>query len=542
MALPGTRQSTIFEDPEFNLGMNADAFANLGLDDLIVAQDQNLATLLSDAQQKQDSAAGIMGLPNANTTVANPAVAQAVQQTVAPTDNLTRAKDLFEKYATGFDPGQQGYDFWAQQYAKEGATPESVIQQFLSPTDTAAPRTFYMQSDPDYIAAKKASLPKVDTSGFEKFEGKPYDPNAYKTVRDQLAAQQKVLTSQFKVPYQSTFGDVDQTLDDMAKRLAAMGISDIREFGMRHELPVEKVYETIPQDEGPSLTVDTGKYRTISGIKGKGSEGETIYDYRELTPDEVKRLQFRDDSGVGFLPIERQDTKNLYNTPFATTTYYNKKTGQVLDTKAFGGKDEAGLFASSGAGRGYTDYRVMFDKSGTPIFVPQKEKSGMDAFVAKDLPGILSVLRFVPGAAPFVMAAQVAGALHQGAKPGDIAKQVIPSLIASNLGKIVGAGMDKFNISAPTTEVGKLAMQGGLGALSSLIQGGSLEDALKSGALSAAGSGISSLLPESKDFDYAKIIRAVAPAIASGKLTNADVFRLMSSLAAPTKTKPPGKP
>lgn len=536
MALPGTRQSTIFEDPEFNLGMNADAFANLGLDDLILAQDQNLATLLSDAQQKQDSAAGIMGLPNANTTVANPAVAQAVQQTVAPTDNLTRAKELFEKYATGFDPGQQGYDFWAQQYAKEGATPESVIQQFLNPTDTKAARTFYMQSDPDYIAAKKAALPQIDTSNFPKFEGKPYDPSAYDTLVRQLTAQQKILAPK-GVSYKSSFGGETETISDMAKRLAAMGISDIRDFGRRYEIPVEKVYETVYQDEGPELKVDTGRYRTPIGVKEKTGEGELIYDYRDLTPDEIKRIQFKD--RMGYLPVQEQDV--LQNKLDANTVYYNKKTGEYLNPRQFGGKG-GDIWASSGAGDGFTDYRVMFSQDGTPVFIPNKQLSGMKEFITEDLSGILSVLRFIPGAQIPVMLAQAAAAAYMGAKPQDILKSAATSYLASNIGKLGDKFLPQLGFDLPTSDFGKMAMQAGYSGLASLIQGGDLEDALKSGALSAAGSGISSLLPESKDFDYAKIIRAVAPAIASGKLTNADVFRLMSSLAAPTKKKTPGKP
>ena len=96
----------------------------------------------------------------------------------------------------------------------------------------------------------------------------------------------------------------------------------------------------------------------------------------------------------------------------------------------------------------------------------------------------------------------------------------------------------------PTTDLGKLAYSGGLGTLQSLIQGSDFETALKSGALSAAGTGIRGLLPAvpEGELDYGKILTALAPAIADGKLSNADVFRLIQAAVPPTNKKTPGKP
>lgn len=503
----------------------------------------------------------------------------------------TQARELFKTYATGFDPGEEGLEFWANKFKQPTSSYQDVVQEFLKPKDELAPRLKAMEADPQYRAAMglmalpgaKTSIAnqdvanaiaqqvatdnlaseldgdvgrvtptsignrleldaaEEDVSTGPKFEGKPYDPAAYNTVLKQLTAQQQALSSK-GVPYTSTFGGASETVQDMAKRLAAMGISDIRDFGMKHELPVEKVYETIEQDEGPALTLDTGKYRTISGVKGFDAERNPVFEYRELTPDETKNLKF-DESGFAFLPADQIKRSDLVNTPYATTKYYNKKTGEEIDTRQFGGKAESGLFASSGAGEGYTNYRVVYDeKTGTPIFLPEKEMSGMKEFVAKDLPGILSVLRFIPGASIPVMLAQAASAAYMGVKPEEILKKIGTTLIASNLDKIVGAGMKGLDIPMPTSDIGKLAMQGGLGGLSALIQGATPEQALKSGALSAAGSGISSLLPKSDSgIDYSRVIRALAPSIARGQLSNADLFRAISALA-PSKKKAPGGP
>lgn len=612
MAFPGTRQFSIFEDePGFNLGMNADAFRNLGI---------NIPG---------EPGGGLMSLQGANTTVANPAV---VENIVAQANNQnnkavgygseliggdttsTTARDLFNYYATGFNPDQAAIDFWNNKIATTGY--ENTLNEFLNPAQgSAAPRFDVMSKDEDYLKIAKpipatptAPEPKeivdlvrdvddrfstvgaeqanvvpggpanleartvsdtgqtqtqqtaVDTSNFPKFEGKPYDPVAYDNILKQLTAQSQVLQQQFKVPYSSTFGGAQETVQDLAKRLAAMGLSDISELGMKHELPVEKVYETIPGEEGGSMTFDTGKYQTISGFKGYDAERNPIFEYRELTPDEVKKLQF-DKSGFAFLPSGMIDRKDLANTPYATTKYYNKKTGQEIDTRQFGGKAESGLFASSGAGEGYTNYRVIYDAKGNPVFVPEKQLSGMKDFVVNTLPGLLSVASIIPGAAPFVTAAQVAGGLAAGVDPGKLMESVGRSLIASNIGNLLPAGLQeiglldkpiwddylgKFVGGLPTTDLGKLALSAGSSGLSSLIRGGDLESALKSAALSTVGTGISSLLPKGKigDFDYGQLLTALAPALADGKLSNADIFRLVNLYAKQEakQGKTPGKP
>lgn len=578
---------------------------------------------------------GLMDLPGANTTIANPFVSQAladradqaataapVAKTEIPITPIKQATEVVDSGQTltqrAADPNQMfGFDISG---FKPGATVEDVYQQFLDRTadigglqhwtkeigptvesdelarflESAAPerervsklttpdvisvKDLYSQAlgrtnvSPEeltywqrqfgrdispaeierFLASAKPELEtskytpfsaEIDESLFPKFEGRAYNPAAYENLVDQLTGQQKFLESK-GMKYGSTFGDAQATVQDIAKRLASVGISSIYDLGMKHELPVEKVYETIEQDEGAPLQFDTGKYRTISAFKGYDNERNPIFEYRELTPDEVKKLKF-DEEGAAFLPIGMGKQSELMNTPYATTKYYNKKTGEEIDARKIGSKAESGLFASSGAGDGYTNYRVMYAGDGTPIVIPEKNLSGMKEFIAEDLSGILSVLRFIPGAQIPVMLTQAAAAAYMGADPKDVLANLAKSYIASNLGKIVAGGADKLGIEMPTSDLGKLALQGGLGTLSSLIQGGDLETALKSGALSAASSGIANLLPKGDGtFDYSKIIQALAPALARGEITNADVFRLISTLVPSDesgKKKGPGK-
>lgn len=436
-------------------------------------------------------------------------------------------------------------DLYSQALGRTNVSPEEIAywqRQFGREISPAEVERFLASAKPELETSKYTPFSTtVDTSAFPKFEGRAYNPAAYENLVDQLSSQQKALESKgFK--YSSTFGGAQETVQDIAKRLASLGLSSIYDLGMKHELPVEKVYETVPGDEGGNMQFDTGKYRTISKVKGRGPEGEMEYEYRELTPDEVKKLQF-DKSGAAFLPIGMSDRKSLMDTPFATTKYYNKKTGEELDTRKIGGKAESGLFGSSGAGEGYTNYRVMYAADGTPVVIPEKELSGMKEFVAKDLPGILSVLRFIPGAQIPLMLTQLAAGAYMGAKPEDLIKQAATSYLAGNMDKLLPMGLQQLGVDLPTSDLGKLAMKAGSSGLATLIQGGDLQDALKSAGMSAAASGIASLLPDAKagTLNYEKLLQALAPALARGEITNADVFRLMGALIPP-KDQPPGKP
>lgn len=460
------------------------------------------------------------------------------------TPDVVSVKDLYSQALGRANVSPEELTYWQRQFGRDISPAE--IERFLA---SAKPELETTKFDP-FSAAP-------DTSLYPKFEGRAYNPAAYENLVEQLSGQQKKLEEKgFK--YGSTFGGAQETIDDIAKRLASMGISNIYDLGMKHELPVEKIYETIEQDEGPPLQFDTGKYRTISGVKGRGPEGEMIYEYRELTPDEVKKLKF-DKSGVGFLPIGMADRESLLNTPFATTKYYNKKTGEELDTRKIGGKAESGLFASSGAGDGYTNYRVMYAGDGTPVIIPEKNLSGMKEFIAEDLSGILSVLRFIPGAQLPVMLAQLAAGAYMGAKPEDLLKQAAVSLVSSNMDKILPTALQQVGIldkpvwddylgkfvgGTPTSELGKLALKAGSSGLASLVQsGGDLEQALKSSGIALLGDQISGLIPKGDiaGINYSKLFDIFAPSIARGELTNADVFRFISSLAQEEakKKKPP---
>ena len=184
----------------------------------------------------------------------------------------------------------------------------------------------------------------------------------------------------------------------------------------------------------------------------------------------------------------------------------------------------------------------------------------MKEFIAEDLSGILSVLRFIPGAQLPVMLAQAAAAAYMGADPKDILKQAAVSYISSNMDKLLPAGLQQLGVidkpvwddylgkfigGTPTSELGKLALKAGSSGLASLVQsGGDLEQALKASGIALLGDQISDLIPKGSvgGINYEKLFDIFAPSLARGELTNADVFRFISSLAQEEakKKKSPG--
>ena len=62
------------------------------------------------------------------------------------------AREMFNFYATGFDPGEAGIDFWANKIATQGF--DSTMAEFINPPQgQSAPRFNAMMADPDYMAA-----------------------------------------------------------------------------------------------------------------------------------------------------------------------------------------------------------------------------------------------------------------------------------------------------------------------------------------------------------------------------------------------------
>jgi hypothetical protein len=98
------------------------------------------------------------------------------------------------------------------------------------------------------------------------------------------------------------------------------------------------------------------------------------------------------------------------------TTYGNKKTGQEVP-QTYGERQTGNAFGGTYAGKGNTAYRAQFDANGNPIFYT----TGASSSNIGDFAPLLAAASFIPGVAPFAMAANAAIAIDRGDIIGGLA-------------------------------------------------------------------------------------------------------------------------
>lgn len=95
--------------------------------------------------------------------------------------------------------------------------------------------------------------------------------------------------------------------------------------------------------------------------------------------------------------------------------YVNKDTGEEI--KPDYDRARGNIFGGTFAGEGNTGYGVQFDAKGNPVFFTNQQSSSN----LGDIAPLLTIASFIPGVAPFAMAANAAIAASQGDYLGAIA-------------------------------------------------------------------------------------------------------------------------
>jgi hypothetical protein len=329
------------------------------------------------------------------------------------------------------------------------------------------------------------------------------------------------------------FGSADANAEDMAKILAGVGITDIRQFGKVDKLePVEQIGFSLNgnrvQNPRPGLFYE----ETVDN-----NEGGTFYNRRDLSPEEVKQVQpvygvyLGDDSEGGGPQYRRVDSTNVTTKngqTFAVTgqTFGNKVTGQAVprtydsDTTAWGG---------TYAGKGNTGYRAEFAPDGTPYFYTTGGSS-KDKFFTTVAPMIAMALPFtglaggigsaLAGGASAATQAAIGNAIIQGvmseAQGGDFLKGAALSGLGSaatglqpGLSEALGGGAAGNIASNALIGGGISKLSGGDFAQGALMSG--IGSGINQAQLSAADEYLNSLpggqgvytddLPDMSDFD-----------------------------------------
>jgi len=213
------------------------------------------------------------------------------------------------------------------------------------------------------------------------------------------------------------YGSAEKNAADMARILAGIGITDIKQFGkVPQYAPAREAYKTyngqpvrdvVDEETGvakrfivePDGGVDEEGYPTSRVVDiPKDAKLQSVYTV-DVGLDETKEV---DESKV-----KTVDGKLVADT--GQTTFGNKETGQVVPN-TYTERQTGNFFGGTYEGKGNTGYGVQFDAKGNPIFYTQ----GASSSDIGQLAPLLTMASFIPGLQPFAMAANAAIAAKQG--------------------------------------------------------------------------------------------------------------------------------
>lgn len=236
------------------------------------------------------------------------------------------------------------------------------------------------------------------------------------------------------------FGSAEANAADMARILASIGITDIKQFG-QFDRPVYQTYQLqnrhINQEWGDGY--DQLGYYT--------DEGST---WVPATPEMIKAA---DANGVAKV---QTGTEKVYG---------NKVTGQAVPN-TYSERQTGNAWGGTYAGSGNTGYRVQFDAAGNPYFYTTGASSSDIANIAP----LLSIASIIPSPIqPFAAAANAAIAIDQGNVLGGLASLAgIPGV-----SDVVGAGVTSaLQTANQATNLAKAVDSGDL--LAALTSGANL--------------------------------------------------------------------
>jgi len=172
--------------------------------------------------------------------------------------------------------------------------------------------------------------------------------------------------------------DAKTAAKDMAKIMAGIGITDIRQFGKIPDLVTAEVQYGV---NGQVARQDEDGNYYIMAQGGTDSEGNQI-NYRQsvseadLSPIYGYRKTIDGEGNTAFEAVEPSKvvTRNGQTLVQVGETYGNKETGQVVPN-TYSERQTGNAFGGTFEGSGNTGYRVDFAPDGTPVFYTTKSSS-----------------------------------------------------------------------------------------------------------------------------------------------------------------------
>lgn len=411
----------------------------------------------------------------ATAPVSAPVTAQtAVASTASnPYPGLT-VEDLYRMHA-GKEPDAEGLAFWKNAFGPEiseaeraqfiksvvdvqnqsSATPPSAT----TPTSSATTPVTPAQSQPTTnslaelyrsVLGREASDAElaswnfgneVDAQELDSFLGAAREEVASgggRTGATNTLAQQILSQGKSGNWTGEGFGSAEKNAYDMAAMLAAQGLTDINQFGVRTKI------------------VPAGYSGSSMGGSDTGAGGEFIPEH------EVQE-------------------------------YYNKATGQAINP--YYDKGGAGVWGGTFAGEGSTSYGVQFKPDGTPVFYTQYGGSSNDFgnLMAELGPVAQIALAVATGgmSLPYALATQFAVQVLSGADPQDALKGAALSYGLSQVPglDVVKEGTAYLNSIDPSGVLASSLTKAATSGISAAATGQDVSNAMLSGAVSGGVSG-----------------------------------------------------
>jgi hypothetical protein len=319
------------------------------------------------------------------------------------------------------------------------------------------------------------------------------------------------------------YGSAQANAADMAKILAGIGITDIKDFGKVADYETAQEIGKTYNGQSVLQLVDeqTGATKNVIRVPDGGvdEEGNPTSKLVDVPQDAKIETKYGIDQGEGNIleidpsKIKTVDGKILADT--GKTTFGNKKTGQAVPV-TYSGRQSGNFFGGTYEGKGNTGYGVQFDAQGNPYFYTQGASSNSLANLLKDLGpiGQIAIAAATGGLSlPAQLAANAGIQLLAGGNLKDIAKGTALSYLGGQAGNLISGssgitdllGKTGSNIASRTAQ--QYIGSGGKADLEQALLG----NALSTGVNSVIGEvpGLDSLSPVDKSMT-SNLITAIA--------------------------------
>jgi hypothetical protein len=228
-------------------------------------------------------------------------------------------------------------------------------------------------------------------------------------------------------------GSAEKNAADMARIMASIGITDIKQFG---EVP--KLEQAIIRDgyNGQVAQQDENGYYVVSPPDADGNTSRINVDPSQLT----KAYGYQDADG-NFKTVDPSKVVEKNGMALVETgkTYGNKLTGQEVPM-TYSERQTGNAWGGTFAGKDNTGYRVQFGADGTPYFYTTKSSSNDLANIMADMGpvGQIALAAATGGLSlPAQLAANAAFQLLAGGNLKDVAKGTALSYLGGQAGNLI---------------------------------------------------------------------------------------------------------